>query len=107
MHRCSDNEFARFYSAENENDAKLVSNLQADGHFYCVDWRNLPDEFNGYWKSNTDNFSFYEAMLVPCVSTEDDDCILGEQEVKDYVSDFWNMLVYHNQFRFEADAYGD
>ena len=42
MHRCTGEEFARFYEPETLHSAKAVAKLQAEGHFYCIDWRTLP-----------------------------------------------------------------
>ena len=95
LHRCSDEEFSRFYQIENEVEARLIAKLQAEGHFYCVDWKITKDLF-GYWKSASD-FSLFDAAFVSCASTDDQACVMGEQEVKEYVSDDWSMLVYHNQ----------
>ena len=81
MHRCTDQEFYRFYSVDNENDAILVAKLHQQGHFYCVDWRDLPNELFGYWKSGSD-FTNYDIMLMPCAINGDQECINDEQDVK-------------------------
>ena len=74
MHWCSEEEFTRFYEVDNENDAKEVAQLQAEGHFYCMNWKELPDELFGYWRSGSD-YTHFDAMVVPCASTEDKACI--------------------------------
>ena len=71
-----------------------------------MNWKELPDELFGYWRSGSD-YTHIDAMLVPCASTEDKACIQDKLEVKEYLGELWNMIVYHNQFRFKADGYRD
>ena len=84
MHKCTDEEFAKFKGPETELEAKKVRRLQDDGGFYCLDWKALGLELYGSETLGID-FNALDLMIIPCASRitlhdgreigGDDDCI--------------------------------
>ena len=92
-----------------------MSNLQAEGYFYCYDWRKAGFDLTGTWR-NGQTFSALEVLLVPCSSRitlgdgrkvgGDENCFWDLDEYKEYFGQEFNTLVLYNQNKFVSSEYG-
>ena len=65
-HKCTDEEFERFFPIEDISVNK-VQRLQAEGQFKCFDMHKIHD-FKGSWRSH-DNYNAIDIGLFPCASS--------------------------------------
>ena len=65
MHKCTDEDFAKFYVFEG-GAASLAKSFQADGQLWCMDKAHLI-QLKGSWKTDT-FFGAIEAAVFTCTS---------------------------------------
>ena len=110
MHRCTEEDFARFYPDETEVTSSKIKVLREGKHLFCLDWKALAFSLIGSEKTGLD-FKALDPMLIPCgsevklhdgstVGGKDDDCIWGREEMKNYMSAGFNLYTYQNQQKF-------
>ena len=95
MHKCTDDEFARFDTPKNEMTAIKVKRLQAGGDFFCLNKQILEYNLKGSETFGT-NYTALDPMMVPCASSitlfdgsilgGHDDCVWDKDEVEKYTS---------------------
>ena len=66
MHKCTEEEFSRFYPAEGYTATKAAK-LQQDGHLFCLDWRAIAHSLYGSWQTG-DEYGALSIQLMPCTS---------------------------------------
>ena len=79
------------------------------GHLFCLDWTLHSLELFGSWRTGN-NFAFVDIMLMPCGSSKENaavDCIWEKEKIKSYLSENWELVVYHNEPEFKHDSYND
>ena len=95
---------ARFYPPE---DPDKIESMQSGGHLFCIDWKAQQHKVYGSWRNPATDYSYVDVMLVPCATTGEESCEWDKTKVKEYLGSPWNMIVYHNQQKFEQSKFDD
>ena len=103
-HRCTDEEFERFYPTMPDAQIK-VARLQAAQQWFCFDWRGSGFELFGSWRTD-DSYVGIEPSIFPCasrfefndgsVSGGHDDCEWDMKAVQEYLDSGPSMLLLYN-----------
>ena len=90
--------------------------IQAKKELFCLDWGALKLPLQDTWQSGND-YSAIEVALRPCATRVtlwdgsetggDDSCTWDEKEVKEYMSQTFNFMMYHNQQEFDPNEFGE
>ena len=112
MHKCSDDEFSRFYPPADEATEKKVKMMQAGGHLYCFDWKETNFDLFGSEASGLD-FAAMDPTLIPCASEVtlhdgsivggEDECVWEKEEVMKKMGSAFNFMTYFNVEEFRKD----
>ena len=67
MHVCTDEEFGKFYQPDDDQIAAKVSEMHANGQFYCLDEKLYNHELMGTWTKGT-SFRAIDVGIFACAS---------------------------------------
>ena len=65
LHKCTSEEFKRFYSPKDPEIAVKTKRIQEDGDFFCLDWKAVNFSLYGSWAKAGDSTAI-NVKLVPC-----------------------------------------
>ena len=103
MHRCTDEEFEKFYAFEDAATSKAES-FQAGGHLWCLDVAHLI-QLNGSWRTD-EFFGAIEAAVFTCASQVtlfdgsiqggSEDCEWDKDKVLEYLGSGASLVTFYN-----------
>ena len=65
LHKCTKEDFKRFYPPKSQEIADKTKRLQEDGDIFCLDWKALDFGLSGNWDKPGD-YSWVNIKLIPC-----------------------------------------
>ena len=114
MHRCSLEDFEKFYPPDHDTEIK-IEKLKKNGGLYCIDLKEIKAELHGSWQTGT-HYQALDFKAIPCgqqyqlsdgnLSEISKNCNWDQQAAVDYFG-IIGLLIYFNEGVFQQEKFDE